>query len=61
MNSVCPLNQYHNDYTISEAEIAENQEGTFYEVELRSPDGKEIELIFDQDGNFIKIEVEDDD
>ncbi len=53
------INQNYAGYTITEAEKETVEEGLFYEVELQSPDGEELDLIFDSEGNFVEIEVED--
>ena len=53
------IGQNYSDYALTEAEKEITEEGIFYEVELTSPDGEELDLIFDQDGNFIEIEVEE--
>jgi uncharacterized membrane protein YkoI len=47
-------------FTIQEAELEETDEGTFYDVELKNQDGQTIELLFDETGNFLKIEEDDD-
>ncbi len=50
------------DYTILEADMETTSEGSFIDVELESSDGTSVvELVFDGDGNFIKIEEDDDD
>ncbi|MCB2219318.1 MAG: PepSY-like domain-containing protein [Bacteroidetes bacterium] len=47
-------------FTIQEAELEETGEGTFYDIELKNEDGNTIELVFDQMGNFLEIEEDDD-
>jgi uncharacterized membrane protein YkoI len=44
-------------YDIEEAEKIENNDGVYYEVEIENGD-KEIELLFDSEGNFIEEEIE---
>lgn len=50
------IDQNYPDYSITEAEKETSEDGTFFEVELTSPDGEEIDLVFDLDGNFLEIE-----
>jgi len=50
------VGQNYSDFTITEAEMETKQDGVFYEVELTGPDGEEVDLIFDQNWNFIGIE-----
>jgi uncharacterized membrane protein YkoI len=42
--------------SISEAVIEKMDDMEVYEVEVTSPAGDEVELIFDMEGNFIKVE-----
>jgi len=40
-------------------QIETTEEGVFYEVELITPGGEELDLVFDENGNFIEVEIED--
>lgn len=51
--------QHYPSHTIAEAELSKVPKGTFYEVELEAGD-EEVELIFDEQGSFIKAEGEED-
>ncbi len=53
------VTQNYADYTITEAEKETTNEGVFFEVELKNADGEELDLVFDEAGNFIEIEVEE--
>lgn len=53
------INQNYANHTILEAEQETTEEGVFYEVELQTPEGSELDLIFDSEGNFLNEEVED--
>lgn len=56
-------NYINENYPASEIEKAEKEdsnEGVFYEVELVN-DNDEVELVFDSNGNFLKVEKDDED
>ncbi len=52
------LNRHYAEYTIAEAEIVTNAEGIFYEVDLENGE-QEVEVLFDDDGNFIEQIIEE--
>ena len=52
------LGKNYNGQKITEAEMEENEKGVFYDIELKI-DGKETELVFDANGNFLETENED--
>lgn len=52
------ISQNYGDYSLTEAEKETNKEGIFYEVEITSPDNKEVDLIFEENGTFIGLEEE---
>ena len=54
------ISENYNGYNIEEAEKVENSKGVFYEVELENND-TEVELLFDNSGNFVEEEIEDED
>ncbi|GAB4251002.1 MAG: hypothetical protein Kow0079_04650 [Vicingaceae bacterium] len=56
-------NYINENYPASEIEKAEKEdsnEGVFYEVEIIN-DNDEVELVFDSNGNFLKVEKDDED
>lgn len=53
------VNQNYADYTITEAEKETTEAGVFFEVELKNADGMEMDLVFDEEGNFVGIEEEE--
>lgn len=50
----------HEGYEIDEVEMLEKPSGVFYEVAIEK-DSTEVELIFDEEGNFLEIEEDIDD
>ncbi len=59
-NLLLYLEDMYTSYTIIESEKIENTMGIFYEIEL-SADGKNMEMIFYEDGRFYRMEDEDED
>lgn len=53
------VTQNYAEYTITEAEKETTEERVFFEVELKNADGLDVDLVFDEKGNFIEIEVEE--
>ena len=53
------ISESHQGFTFKEAAKITSPKGIFYEVELK--DGsREVELIFDSEGNFVKQEMDED-
>lgn len=54
------VNNNYSGHAIDEAERGENEEGSFFEVEIEKDD-LEIELMFDKEGNFMSEAIENED